>query len=354
MDPDDDDLTVTITHTASGGDYQALHHDEALTIVDNNVAPVFSPTSYEFNLPENLDGSSSPVNVGTPVSASDSDADDLVSYTITGGNTDDRFAIHSTSGQITYVGSGEDFESSTSNFTLTVSATGGSGDRAQSATATATVVITDVDDTPPTVTSTTFATDGNTGYAKEGNTITVTFQTSEDLSATPSATIAGRTAAVAGSGKSWMSTYTVAAEINSDNAAFDLGVISDADGNETDPPAVDTGIVIDTTTPTVSIAGLPAQITGAFTVTFIFNESVTGFDSADITMVNGTLGTLASNGGTYTAMVTPDAQGVVTISVRADAATGPSRQRWPGLHGDSIEYSDTCDGGVRFGNLPSV
>ena len=320
VDPDDDDLTVTITHTASGGDYQALHHDEALTIVDNNVAPVFSPTSYEFNLPENLDGSSSPVNVGTPVSASDSDADDLVSYTITGGNTDDRFAIHSTSGQITYVGSGEDFESSTSNFTLTVSATGGSGDRAQSATATATVVITDVDDTPPTVTSTTFATDGNTGYAKEGNTITVTFQTSEDLSATPSATIAGRTAAVAGSGKSWMSTYTVAAEINSDNAAFDLGVISDADGNETDPPAVDTGIVIDTTTPTVSIAGLPAQITGAFTVTFIFNESVTGFDSADITMVNGTLGTLASNGGTYTAMVTPDAQGVVTISVRADAA----------------------------------
>ena len=320
VDPDDDDLTVTITHTATGGDYQALQRDETLTVVDNNVAPVFSPPSYAFNLPENLDGSSSPVNVGTPVSASDSDADDLVSYTITGGNTDDKFAIHSTSGQITYVGSGEDFESSTSIYTLPVTATGGTGDRAQSATAAVTVAITDVDDTPPTVTSTTFATDGNAGYAKEGNTITVTFQTSEELSATPSATIAGRTAAVAGSDTTWTAAYTVESGITDDNAAFDLGAITDADDNETDPPAVHTGIVVDTTAPTVSIAGLPAQITEAFTVSFTFSESVIGFDSDDIAVVNGTLGTVAGSGSTYTAMVTPEAQGVVTISVRADAA----------------------------------
>ena len=328
VDPDDDDLTVTITHTASGGDYQALQHDEALTIVDNNVAPVFRPTSYEFNLPENLDGSSSPVNVGTPVSASDSDADDLVSYTITGGNTDDRFAIHSTSGQITYMGSGEDFESSTTSYTLTVTANGGTGDRAQSTTATVTATITDVDDTPPAVTSTTFATDGNTGYAKEDNTVTVTLQTSEELSATPSATIAGQTATVTGSDKSWTATYTVEASINA-NAAFDLGVISDADGNETDPPAVDTGIVIDTNAPTVSIAGLPVQITGAFTVSFTFSESVNGFASVDITVVNGTLGTVTGSGRTYNAMVTPDAQGVVTITVRADSSRDPAGNSGP-------------------------
>ena len=175
MDPDGEDDTVTITHTASGGDYQALQRDETLTVVDNNVGPVFNPTSYSFDLPENLDGSSSPVNVGTPVSASDSDSDDSVSYTITGGNTDDKFAIHSTSGQITYVGSGEDFESSTSSYTLTVTATGGTGDRAQSATAARSHHRRD--DTPPTVTSTTSSTDGVA--SKEGNTITVTFQTSK-------------------------------------------------------------------------------------------------------------------------------------------------------------------------------
>ena len=320
VDPDDDDLTVTITHTASGGDYQGVKRDEILTIVDNNVSPVFNPTSYNFDLPENLDGSSSPVNVGTPVSASDSDADDSISFTITSGNTDGKFAIHSTSGQITYIGSGEDFESSTTSYKLTVTATGGTGDRAQSATATVTVTITDVDDTPPSITSTSFATDGNAGYAKEGNTITVTFQTSEDLSAAPSATIAGQTATVTGSDKSWTAAYTVEAGVNADNAAFDLGVISDADGNETDPPAVDTGIVIDTTAPTVGITGLPAQITEGFTVSFTFSESVTGFDSDDITLVNGTLGTVTGSGSTYAATVTPADQGVVTMSVRADAA----------------------------------
>ena len=324
VDPDDDDLTVTITHTASGGDYQALQHDEAFTVADNNSAPTFSPTSYSFDLPENLDGSSSPVNVGTPVSASDSDADDSVSYTL----TDAKFAVHPTSGQITYTGSGEDFESSINSHPLTVTATGGAGNRAQSATATVTVTITDVDDTPPAVTSTTFVTDGNAGYAKEGNTITVTFQTSEDLSAAPSATIAGQTATVTGSDKSWTATYTVEAGINA-NAAFDLGVISDADGNETDPPAVDTGIVIDTNAPTVSIAGLPVQITGAFTVSFTFSESVNGFASDDITVVNGTLGTVTGSGRTYNAMVTPDAQGVVTITVRADSSRDPAGNSGP-------------------------
>ena len=324
VDSDDDDLTVTITHTASGGDYEALQRDETLTVVDNNIGPIFNPTSYNFDLPENLDGSSSPVNVGTPVSASDSDADDSVSYTLTNA----KFAVHPTSGQITYTGSGEDFESSTNSYTLTVAATGGTGDRAQSTTATVTVTVTDVDDTPPAVTSTSFATDGNTGYAKEGDTITVTFQTGEELSATPSATIAGQTATVTGSDKSWTATYTVEAGINA-NAAFDLGVISDADGNETDPPAVDTGIVIDTNAPTVSIAGLPVQITGAFTVSFTFSESVNGFASDDITVVNGTLGTVTGSGRTYNAMVTPDAQGVVTITVRADSSRDPAGNSGP-------------------------
>ena len=329
VDSDDDDLTVTITHTASGGDYQALQRDETLTVVDNNVGPIFNPTSYNFDLPENLDGSSSPVNVGTPVSASDSDADDSISFTITSGNTDGKFAIHSTSGQITYIGSGEDFESSTTSYKLTVTATGGTGDRAQSATATVTVTITDVDDTPPSITSTSFATDGNAGYAKEGNTITVTFQTSEDLSAAPSATIAGQTATVTGSDKSWTATYTVEAGINANTALFDLGVVTDDADNRADPPAVDTGIVIDTNAPTVSIAGLPVQITGAFTVSFTFSESVNGFASDDITVVNGTLGTVTGSGRTYNAMVTPDAQGVVTITVRADSSRDPAGNSGP-------------------------
>ena len=354
MDPDGEDDTVTITHTASGGDYQGLRRDETLTVVDNNVGPVFNPTSYSFDLPENLDGSSSPVNVGTPVSASDSDSDDSVSYSITGGNTDDRFAIHSTSGQITYVGSGEDFESSTSIYTLPVTATGGTGDRAQSATAAVTVAITDVDDTPPTVTSTTFATDGNAGYAKEGNTITVTFQTSEELSATPSATIAGRTAAVAGSDKSWTAAYTVEAGVNADNAAFDLGVITDAADNTADPPAVHTGIVVDTTAPTVSIAGTACPDHRGLHRLLYFQRKRDRFrfrrhrcrqrHTRHSRRQRQHLHRHGYAGGS----------GRRNYLSESRRGTGPSRQRWPHLHGDSVEYSDTGDGGVRFRNLPSV
>ena len=328
-DPDGDDDSITITHTATGGDYEGPTRDETFTIVDNNVAPVFDEASYSFDLTENLDGSSSPINVGNPVSASDSDVDDSVSYSVTGGNSDGKFGIHPTSGQITYVGPGEDFESSTVSYTLTVTATGGADDRAQSATISVTVAVTDVDDTPPSLTSTSFETDGNTGYAKEGDTITITFQTNEELATAPSATIAGQTATVTGSDKSWTATYTVQSGVNADNTAFDLEPIADTAGNRTDPAEVPTGIAIDTDAPTVGITGLPAQITEPFTVSFTFGESVTGFDADDITVVNGTLGVVTGSGSTYTASITPAAQGVVTITVRTNAAQDPAGNSGP-------------------------
>ena len=299
-DPDGDDEPITITHTAAGGDYQDLTRDEAFTIVDNNVAPVFSPTSYTFNLAENLDGSSSPISLGTPVNATDSDTDDSVSYSITNGNTDDKFAIHPTSGQITYVGSGEDFESSTTSYTLTVTATSGTGGRAQPATAVVTVNITDVDDTPPSLTSTSFETDGNTGYAKEGDTITVTFQTSEELSTTPSAIIAGRTATVTGSDNNWTATYTVEAGINDDNASFDLGVISDDDGNEADPPAADTGIAIDTTAPSVTEVTPVTTPTTHSSPSYVFLSSEAGGVTYSGSCGNGSVTDIEAGTGTTT------------------------------------------------------
>ena len=344
VDHDGDDGTVTITHTASGGDYQGLKLIETLTIVDNNVAPVFNPTSYSFNLAENLDGSSSPINIGSPLSASDADADDSVSYTITGGNTDDKFNIDSTSGQITYVGSGEDFESSMTSYTLIVTVTGGAGDRAQSATATVTVSITDVDDTPLAVTSTTFATDGNPGYAREGNTISVAFQTSKALSATPSATIAGQTATVTGSSTTWTATYTVEAGINADHTAFDLGAITDDTGSKFDPPAVDTGIKIDTNAPSVTEVTPVTTPTTRSSPSYAFSSDETGdvtysgaCGNGSVTSVEAdTETTTAFNGlsvGTYSdcAIIVVDAAGnsgmlhVTSFTVQLEPSTAPAR-----------------------------
>ena len=53
------------------------------------------------------------------------------------------------------------------------------------------------------------------------------------------------------------------------------------------------------------------------TLTFTFSETVTGFDSSDVTTSNGTLGTLSGSGTTYTAIFTPTTnyRGTATINI---------------------------------------
>lgn len=82
---------------------------------------------------------------------------------------------------------------------------------------------------------------------------------------------------------------------------------------------------IDTTAPTVTIAtdGVPNS-SGQLTYTFTFSEAVTGFAAGDITITNGTAGTLSGSGTTYTMLVTPTASNSaqnLTVAVAADKAT---------------------------------
>ncbi|MYD94712.1 MAG: hypothetical protein F4Y02_13705 [Chloroflexi bacterium] len=55
-------------------------------------------------------------------------------------------------------------------------------------------------------------------------------------------------------------------------------------------------------------------------VTFTFGTDVTGFDASDVTVENGTLGTLSGSGAVYAATVTPNGDGDVTVTVAAGAA----------------------------------
>ncbi len=58
------------------------------------------------------------------------------------------------------------------------------------------------------------------------------------------------------------------------------------------------------------------------TFTFQFSEAVTGFSAADIDVTNGTKGVFAEvDGDTYTLVVTPNADGAVTVAVSAGAAS---------------------------------
>ena len=92
-----------------------------------------------------------------------------------------------------------------------------------------------------------------------------------------------------------------------------------------EPPPALTVTITDDEGGTANIAG------GSILYTFQFSEMVTGFDAADITVVNGTPGTFtAVDGDTYTLVVTPmaDFEGILAVGVAAgvafDAAVTPN------------------------------
>ena len=83
-----------------------------------------------------------------------------------------------------------------------------------------------------------------------------------------------------------------------------------------------TKLLPDNTAPTVTITSAEPTNTNTspIPVTITFSESVTGFVIGDITVGNGTAGNFSGSGTTYTADITPSAQGAVTVDVAANVA----------------------------------
>ncbi len=82
-------------------------------------------------------------------------------------------------------------------------------------------------------------------------------------------------------------------------------------------------IVIDTTAPTVTLsttASNPTK-TSPIPVTITFSESVTDFIQGDITVGNGAVSSFSGTGASYTAQISPSAQGSVSVDVAAGVAT---------------------------------
>jgi hypothetical protein len=150
------------------------------------------------------------------------------------------------------------------------------------------------------------------------NTITVTLETgSTDQTVTLTASAAGTTLT---------GTYTVQAGDTSSDltvTSFTIGTVADTAGNAMTSTALPAGanvadtkaIVIDTTAPTVSSIARVGTATlkagETVTVTFTFNESVTGFELSDVVRCpsggTGTLSNLSGSGNSYTATFTPPA-----------------------------------------------
>ncbi len=102
--------------------------------------PAFGSQFYAFDLAEDTDGSANRISLGT-VSATDPDGGS-VTYSIEGGNAAGLFEIDAASGELFYTGGGEDYETGSTSFELTVRANDGD----QTTDTAVTVNVTDVDE----------------------------------------------------------------------------------------------------------------------------------------------------------------------------------------------------------------
>ncbi|MCP4278308.1 MAG: hypothetical protein GY779_18350, partial [Gammaproteobacteria bacterium] len=97
------------------------------------------------------------------------------------------------------------------------------------------------------------------------------------------------------------------------------GVAIDQAGNANNEAATPLNVTYDITEPSVTISGPASPINTPFTATFTFSEAVSGFTDGDIDVSNGDVSAFATSDNiVYTALITPQADGDVTIDV-ADA-----------------------------------
>ena len=88
-------------------------------------------------------------------------------------------------------------------------------------------------------------------------------------------------------------------------------------------------LAADTTSPTVVISSdASAPVTSPFPIEIAFSEPVTGFELDDLFVGNGSASELQGNNASYTATITPEASGTVTVDIAAgvaqDGAGNPS------------------------------
>ena len=150
-----DSGTGTLSYQGAGEDYESgttsheltvrasdggLHSDVtvAVNVTDVAEAPAFGQENYTFSLTENAGGDTIRLSLGR-VSAADPEGV-AVEYSLVAGNGAGLFELDAQTGDLFYVGSGEDYESGSTRFELTVRASDGN----LFADATMTIDVTDV------------------------------------------------------------------------------------------------------------------------------------------------------------------------------------------------------------------
>jgi len=181
------------------------------------------------------------------------------------------------------------------------------------------------DGTAPELVNVSIASDNaDPSLAAPGNIVTVTFNADEPIEA-PTVTIGGIAVVPGGSGANWQASREVTSgeaegvlTLTIDYADF-AGNVGPAVSDTTDS----SNVTVNTNAPGVSITGAPASFStlSAIPVNIEFSKPVTGFDLADIAVINGSAsGLVASAGDSYSAIVTPTGLGNLVIGIPAGAA----------------------------------
>ncbi len=266
----------------------------------------------------------------TTVTASDSNPDAILTYSITGGADAGKFHIDASTGVLSFVAA-PNFESpgdaGTNNvYDVVVQVSDGVFSDSQAIA----VTVTNVSEDTTRPTSAIVVAD-NALMIGESSLVTITFSERVVAFDNTDLTVAGGTltpVSSADDGVTWTATFTPTAGLESSSNAIVLANtgVKDHAGNAGTGTTNSNNYAIDTLRPTASIVVTDTALAVGETslVTITFSEAVTGFDNSDLTIANGTLSAVASGDGgiTWTATFTPTASLEDTSNVITLANTG--------------------------------
>jgi hypothetical protein len=117
----------------------------------------------------------------------------------------------------------------------------------------------------------------------------------------------------------------------------------DGAGNVSDVVTSD-GVMVEAAGPIPTLSSDITAATNSSPVTFkvVFSKTVTGFESTDVTLGNGTIGNFAGSDTDYSFDITPTAEGKVTVDIGADVATDSEGLGNPAVQQYSVIYDITA------------
>ncbi len=128
---------------------------------------------------------------------------------------------------------------------------------------------------------------------------------------------------------------------DTDTTGADAFQIQVSDGLDTDTIAVDVNI---NAPPTVTIGSSEPDPTNVapFDVSVTFSEPVTGFDAGDVSVGNGSVGSVSGTGASYTVSIAPAGDGTVTVDVPAGGVTDADGAGNDAASPFTIDYDGTA------------